>query len=160
MKEFSELELEVIMDYCIDLAMQSPSTIYGPLVGAVIVSPNGEIIGKGYKTSLDRYFVQHAERNALEDAKYDLPSGSTLFTTLEPCVKVRYNQIFRSCSELIVEAGISMVVLGCDDNSPSMCGGKGKDYLRNHGVEVIYYGNLRKKIEKLLLNESCPRQIN
>ena len=50
-----------------------------PIVGAVVVSPAGVIIGEGFHKS-----GPHAEVVALEQADQSA-KGATLFVTLEPC---------------------------------------------------------------------------
>ena len=99
-----------------------------PMVGALVVK-NGQIIGQGYHR---RYGDPHAERNALAHCS-ESPNGATLYVTLEPCC---HHGRQPPCTEAILEAGITRVVVGSDDPNPLVCG-KGLEALRTHGVEVV-----------------------
>ena len=93
-------------------------------VGAVIVNQNNQVVSVGYNgfpkgvaDDLARYndretklkFVQHAERNAMDNAPVDL-SGCTLYSTLFPC---------NECCKSIITRGIKHIVThAVDRNSP------------------------------------------
>ncbi|MEN8135734.1 MAG: bifunctional diaminohydroxyphosphoribosylaminopyrimidine deaminase/5-amino-6-(5-phosphoribosylamino)uracil reductase RibD [Thermodesulfobacteriota bacterium] len=98
-----------------------------PCVGAVVVK-NGRLIGKGYH---HRAGMAHAEVNALAMAGRDA-QGATIYVTLEPC-----NHTGRTppCTEKILSAGISRVVVGMNDPNP-LVNGSGNDYLASRGVAV------------------------
>ncbi|NLV86449.1 MAG: bifunctional diaminohydroxyphosphoribosylaminopyrimidine deaminase/5-amino-6-(5-phosphoribosylamino)uracil reductase RibD [Clostridiales bacterium] len=113
-----------------------------PVVGAVIVK-NGKIIGQGYHK---KYGEPHAERNALANCQTSA-SGATLYVTLEPCC--HYGRT-PPCSEVIIESGISRVVVGSSDYNPLVFG-EGIALLRSHGIKVIE-GVLKDECDKL--NES------
>ena len=98
-----------------------------PMVGAVLVK-NGQIIGQGWH---ERWGEPHAERNALS-ACTQSPQGATLYVTLEPCCHQGRQP---PCTQAILEAGITRVVVGSHDPNPLVCG-KGLEQLRAHGVEV------------------------
>jgi diaminohydroxyphosphoribosylaminopyrimidine deaminase/5-amino-6-(5-phosphoribosylamino)uracil reductase len=102
-----------------------------PLVGAVIVK-DGNVIGEGYHA---KYGDLHAERNAFKycDNNHIDCKGATMFVTLEPCC---HHGKQPPCTEAIVEHGISKVVIGSRDPNP-LVSGKGVEYLRSHGIEVI-----------------------
>ena len=70
-----------------------------PMVGAVVVSPDGIVLGQGFHA---RAGEPHAEINALNEAG-EGAQGATLYCTLEPC-----SHIGRTgpCVVRIVEAGI------------------------------------------------------
>ena len=97
-----------------------------PCVGAVVVN-NGRIVGRGYHKKAG---TPHAEIHALADAG-SAARGATMYVTLEPC-----NHTGRTppCSHAVCEAGISRVVIGCQDPNPLAQGGA--DYLAAHGLEV------------------------
>src|SRR5690349_9908405 len=71
-----------------------------PVVGAVVVSSEGIVVGQGHH---ERAGGPHAEVRALEMAGDQARSG-TLYCTLEPC-----SHLGRTgpCVEKIAEAGIS-----------------------------------------------------
>lgn len=99
-----------------------------PWVGAVLVDQYGAV----YDGATESPGNRHAERVAM-DAAGDAASGATLFTTLEPC-----NHTGRTspCSEAIVEAGVSRVVIGTLDPDRRV-NGHGVELMLAAGVEVI-----------------------
>ena len=99
-----------------------------PLVGAVVVSRDGVIVGQGFHR---RVGEAHAEIHALEEAG-DLARGATLYLTLEPCCHVGRTG---PCVQRIVEAGVVRVVAAVEDPNP-LVNGKGFEHLRLHGVNV------------------------
>ncbi|MGI6216866.1 MAG: bifunctional diaminohydroxyphosphoribosylaminopyrimidine deaminase/5-amino-6-(5-phosphoribosylamino)uracil reductase RibD [Coriobacteriales bacterium] len=112
-----------------------------PMVGAVIVK-DGRVIGEGWH---EKFGELHAERNALANCT-DSPEGATIYVSLEPCC--HYGKT-PPCTEALVEAGISRVVIGSSDPNP-LVAGKGIEYLREHGITVE--GNLLEE-QALALNE-------
>ena len=99
-----------------------------PMVGAVVVSAQGEILGEGYH---ERAGGAHAEVRAL-DAAGARARGATLYCTLEPCCHMGRTG---PCTERIVAAGIARVVAAVEDPNPEVRGG-GFAYLRAHGLRV------------------------
>lgn len=114
--------------------MTSPN----PMVGAVLIR-DGKIVGAGYH---ERAGAPHAEVVALREAG-QLARGSTLIVTLEPC-----NHYGRTppCTEAIIKAGISKVVIGLQDPNPLNAPG-GAVRLREAGVEVDI-GLLAERVAK------------
>lgn len=98
-----------------------------PLVGAVIVK-NERVIGMGWHA---RCGEAHAERNALAACTED-PSGATMYITLEPCC---HHGKQPPCTDAILSAGISRVVVGLPDPNPLVAGG-GLQILRDAGISV------------------------
>src|SRR5262245_66538121 len=99
-----------------------------PLVGAVVVSADGVVVGQGYH---ERAGDAHAEIRALDDAG-PRARGGTLYCTLEPCAHVGRTG---PCVVRIVEAGIAQVVAAVEDPNP-LVRGRGFAYLAEHGVAV------------------------
>ena len=99
-----------------------------PLVGAVVVSPDGIVVGQGFHR---RAGDAHAEVYALNMAGARA-RGSTLYCTLEPCCHVGRTG---PCVPRIVDAGVARVVAAVEDPNP-LVHGKGFEYLRAHGVGV------------------------
>jgi diaminohydroxyphosphoribosylaminopyrimidine deaminase/5-amino-6-(5-phosphoribosylamino)uracil reductase len=99
-----------------------------PLVGAVVVSPAGVVVGEGYH---ERAGEPHAEAHALDDAG-ERARGATLYCTLEPCCHTGRTG---PCVERIVSSGISRLVASVEDPNPAVRG-RGFAHLRAHGVEV------------------------
>lgn len=99
-----------------------------PLVGAVIVK-SGRVIGEGWH---EYYGGLHAERNALRLCT-ESARGAEMYVTLEPCC--HYGKT-PPCTEAIIEAGISKVIVGLTDPNP-LVAGKGIERLRAAGIEVV-----------------------
>ena len=99
-----------------------------PLVGAVVVTPDGVVVGQG---AHERAGEPHAEVHALKAAG-PRARGATLYCTLEPCCHVGRTG---PCADLIVKAGIARVVAAVEDPNP-LVSGHGFSYLRRHGVAV------------------------
>jgi diaminohydroxyphosphoribosylaminopyrimidine deaminase/5-amino-6-(5-phosphoribosylamino)uracil reductase len=117
------------MDRALQLAERGRGrTSPNPLVGAVVVSRDGVVVGQGFHR---RVGEAHAETIALDEAG-EHAQGATLYCTLEPCC---HRGRTGPCVERIVSAGISRVVAAVRDPNP-LVSGKGFDYLRAHGIAV------------------------
>jgi diaminohydroxyphosphoribosylaminopyrimidine deaminase/5-amino-6-(5-phosphoribosylamino)uracil reductase len=99
-----------------------------PSVGAILVSPDGIVVGQG---TTEPAGGAHAEVVALGAAGV-LARGATLYCTLEPCAHTGRTG---PCVERIVAAGVSRVVAAVRDPNPEVSG-RGFAYLRAHGVTV------------------------
>lgn len=111
-----------------------------PLVGAVIVE-DGKIVAEGFHA---RAGTPHAERVALNALGRKPKPDATLFVSLEPCST---HGKTGACTDAILAAGISRVVVGATDPNPAHAG-RGLEMLRKHGVEVIS-GILERECENL-----------
>ena len=100
-----------------------------PWVGCAIVSEGRPIATGATEPPPGR----HAERAALEAAG-DAARGSTLFCTLEPCTPFEGKRT-PPCSDAIVEAGVSRVVVALEDPDLRVAG-EGLARLRAAGIEV------------------------
>jgi len=98
-----------------------------PTVGAVIVKDD-EVIGEGYH---ERAGADHAEVAAIKSAKKDI-KGATVYVTLEPCCHTGKTG---PCTEALINAGVSRVVVAALDPS-SKVNGKGIKTLQEAGIEV------------------------
>ncbi|MCM1137255.1 MAG: bifunctional diaminohydroxyphosphoribosylaminopyrimidine deaminase/5-amino-6-(5-phosphoribosylamino)uracil reductase RibD [Muribaculum sp.] len=102
-----------------------------PMVGAVIVNPDGIIIGEGWHR---RCGEGHAEVNAVASVKDESAfKDATMYVTLEPCS--HYGKT-PPCAELIIKMGIPKVVVGSLDPFEKVSG-RGVKMLREAGVEVV-----------------------
>ncbi|MCX6539713.1 MAG: bifunctional diaminohydroxyphosphoribosylaminopyrimidine deaminase/5-amino-6-(5-phosphoribosylamino)uracil reductase RibD [Acidobacteria bacterium] len=103
-------------------------TTPNPLVGAIVVTGEGVVVGAGYHTQAGE---PHAEVHALRAAG---PSarGATLYCTLEPCCHTGQTP---PCVDAIIKAGIARVVMAVEDPNPRVAGG-GARRLREQGVQV------------------------
>lgn len=110
-----------------------------PMVGAILVK-DGERIGEGYHS---KFGAAHAEVEAIKNATAS-PEGATLYVTLEPCC---HQGKTPPCTEAIIEASISKVIVAVRDPSEKVCG-KGIGALREAGIEVEV-GLLEKEAREL-----------
>jgi diaminohydroxyphosphoribosylaminopyrimidine deaminase/5-amino-6-(5-phosphoribosylamino)uracil reductase len=98
-----------------------------PVVGAVVVR-DGIVLGEGWHDELGG---PHAEINAIAAAGGDT-RGATLYVSLEPCC---HHGRTPPCTDAILGAGISRVVVASDDPTEK-ASGRGLGILRDEGVEV------------------------
>jgi diaminohydroxyphosphoribosylaminopyrimidine deaminase/5-amino-6-(5-phosphoribosylamino)uracil reductase len=115
-------------------------TTPNPMVGAVVVSSTGTVVGYGRHPKAGE---PHAEVFALRDAGTHA-RGATLYVNLEPCCHTGRTG---PCTRRIIEAGIARVVAAMPDPNP-LVSGKGFDELRAHGIAVDV-GLLREDAERL-----------
>lgn len=102
-----------------------------PMVGAVIVGPDGAIIGEGWHRKCGE---AHAEVNAVASVKdTNLLKDSTIYVTLEPCS--HYGKT-PPCANMLIELGIPRVVVGTLDPFVKVAG-RGVAMLREAGIEVV-----------------------
>ena len=89
-----------------------------------------------------------AEVTALDDcrARGNDPAGSTLYVTLEPCA---HHGRQPPCSDAILAAGVSRVVIGSDDPSEK-ASGRGPGALRDEGIEVAFAEGAEAAAARLL----------
>jgi len=99
-----------------------------PAVGCVIVSPEGNVLGRGTTGEGGR---PHAETIALAQAGATA-RGATAYVTLEPCA---HHGRTPPCAEALVAAGIGRVVAATEDPDPRVSS-RGLAILRAAGVEV------------------------
>jgi diaminohydroxyphosphoribosylaminopyrimidine deaminase/5-amino-6-(5-phosphoribosylamino)uracil reductase len=117
------------MDRALFLARRGLGTTSpNPVVGAVVVSPDGVVVGHGHHV---RAGDAHAEVRALAMAG-GLARGSTLYCTLEPCCHWGRTG---PCVDRILEAGVARVVAAIEDPNP-MVHGRGFARLEAAGVAV------------------------
>lgn len=117
------------LERAIELAERGRATTHpNPVVGAVIVSADGEVVGEGWH---ERRGGPHAEVGALARAG-ERARGATAYVTLEPCA---HHGSTPPCVDALVEAGIARVVAGQRDPNPGVAGG-GLEKLRSAGVAV------------------------
>lgn len=121
------------MRRCIQLAKNGRQNAKpNPMVGAVIVSADGRIIGEGYHV---RCGEGHAEVNAFASVRSEdeaLLPESTIYVSLEPCS--HYGKT-PPCADLIIKKGVHRVVVGCIDEFAEVKG-RGIRKLREAGIEV------------------------
>lgn len=100
------------------LALAERAYVLGEIpVGAIVVSPEGEIIGEGWNLREQLQSpTAHAEILAIEQAAKTLGnwrlSGCTLYVTLEPCPM---------CAGAIMNSRLKRVVYGAFDDKNGAC---------------------------------------
>ena len=112
----------------------------GPLVGCVVVSPAGEIVGEGFYVFEQ---IKHAETIALEIAG-EKARGGTAYVSLEPHA---HHGRTPPCTDALIAAGIRRVVAPIEDLNPKVSG-KGFAHLRAAGIEV-QAGLMREEAEQI-----------
>ena len=99
-----------------------------PMVGAVVVTRDGGVVGTGYH---ERAGGDHAEVRALAEAGA-AARGATVYCTLEPCC---HRGRTGPCVDRIVGAGVARVVVAMRDPNPTV-NGRGIASLRRRGITV------------------------
>ena len=105
------------------------TTSPNPLVGAVVLDSSGALAGEGFHLKAGD---PHAEINALSQAK-EKSEGGILLVNLEPCC---HQGRTPPCTEAIIKAGISKVIVALKDPDPRVCGA-GILRLKQAGIEVV-----------------------
>ena len=136
---------EKYMRRCLQLARNGQQLAKpNPMVGAVIVSKEGRIIGEGYHV---RCGEGHAEVNAFASVRKEdeaLLREATVYVSLEPCS--HYGKT-PPCADLIISKGVRRVVCGCIDPFAEVQG-RGVKKIREAGIEVTV-GVLEKECLEL-----------
>lgn len=104
-------------------------------VGAVVVNPQGEIIGEGWNLAISHSDpTAHAEIQAIRMAAQHLQNyrliDCTLYVTLEPCPM---------CAGAILHSRIGRLVFGAMDYKTGAIGSRYhlfEDYKMNHALEI------------------------
>jgi diaminohydroxyphosphoribosylaminopyrimidine deaminase/5-amino-6-(5-phosphoribosylamino)uracil reductase len=116
------------MARAIDLAAGGLGTTSpNPVVGCVILDPDGVVVGEGFHAYAGG---PHAEVRALAAAG-ERARGGTAVVTLEPC---DHTGRTGPCTQALISAGVVRVVAAVPDPDP--VGGGGAHTLRAAGVEV------------------------
>ena len=121
----------------IELSRSCPPSAAAFSVGAVIVGPDGTVLGHGY--SRERDPADHAEEVALArvaQAGVDAGTlaGSTLYSSLEPCAARASRPV--PCADLIISSGIDRVVIAWRE-PPIFVPGGGAVRMRKAGLAVV-----------------------
>jgi len=113
-----------------------------PMVGAVIISSEGNIIGEGYH---QKYGKQHAETLAVESVRdKSLLEGATVYVTLEPCA---HHGKTPPCADMLASLPIKRVVVAMRDPFPDV-NGNGIRILKEKGI-IVDVGILNDKARQL-----------
>jgi diaminohydroxyphosphoribosylaminopyrimidine deaminase / 5-amino-6-(5-phosphoribosylamino)uracil reductase len=130
-----------MMGRALELAVKGVGQVSpGPLVGCVVVSSAGEIVGEGFYIFEE---IKHAETIALESAG-EKARGGTAYVSLEP--HAHYGRT-PPCTDALIAAGIKRVVAPIEDLNPKVSG-KGFAHLRAAGISVEI-GLMREEAEQI-----------
>lgn len=118
-----------MMARALELAVKGVGQVSpGPLVGCVVVSSAGEVVGEGFYVFRE---IKHAETIAL-DLAGEKARGGTAYVSLEP--HAHYGRT-APCTDALIAAGIKRVVAPIEDLNPKVSG-KGFAHLRAAGLKV------------------------
>lgn len=132
--EFSKLDHQFML-HALMLAEQAEQCGEIP-VGAVLVSPDGHILGEGYNQTISNNDPSaHAEMIAIRQASEKIRNyrliDCTLYVTLEPCPM---------CAGTILHSRIKRLVFGAMDYKTGAVGSRFhlfEDYKMNHFLEIL-----------------------
>ena len=117
----------------IEIATRGRGRVHpNPVVGAVVVK-DGTVLGEGWHAE---YGGEHAEVNAIAACDGADLAGATIYVSLEPCC---HQGKTPPCTEAILSAGITRVVVASDDPTEK-ASGRGLGILRDEGVTVDVAG--------------------
>jgi len=118
-----------MMRRALHLANQGQALVSpGPLVGCVIATPEGQVVGEGYYIYEK---LKHAETYALEQAG-ERAKAAIAYVSLEPHA---HHGRTPPCTDALIKAGIKRVVAPLEDPNPKVSG-KGFAHLRAAGLAV------------------------
>ncbi len=117
-------------------------------VGAVVVDPEGRIVGRGRNRTEERDATAHAELEAIRDASRTLGAwrldGCALYVTLEPCPM---------CAGAVYNARLTEVRYGAKDPRAGACGGLFNLFLEPLDRKVKVYGGVLEQECREMLTE-------
>ncbi len=122
------------MAKAIELSWRSPPSQTAFSVGALIVDGSGALLSEGW--SRPQNPQDHAEEAAIRalGPGWSAPPGTSLYSSMEPCSSRASRP--RSCTQLILAAGITRVVFAWRE--PNLfVEGRGAELLAAAGVEVV-----------------------
>jgi len=123
------------MRLAVSLAGQCPPSDTAFSVGAVIVDADGVELSRGFSREGGDP-VAHAEEAALGKLVPGGPrlAGATIYSTLEPCSQRKSRP--RSCTELIIAAGLRRVVIAWREPALFVADAQGYELLTRPGFPV------------------------
>ncbi len=147
------MEREEYMKEALALAGQCLDTSDVP-VGCVVVSPAGEIIGRGRNRREERRdAAAHAEMEAIREACGRLGSwrltGCALYVTLEPCPM---------CAGAILNARVAEVWYGAREEKTGCCGSVINLFAEGFPYKAAVRGGLLEEESRGLLQEFFRRR--
>jgi pyrimidine deaminase RibD-like protein len=138
-----------MMELAVAEARKCQSDGTTPLVAAV-AAMNRQLLGTAYRSQL--HDGDHAEFTLLEKIlpKDQILTGSTVYTTLEPCTKRGPKKT--PCAHWLISRRVSRVVIGMWDPNPFISG-NGCRQLREAGITVdVFPSDLMSVLEEINRN--------
>jgi pyrimidine deaminase RibD-like protein len=123
------------MRLAVSLARRCPPSATAFSVGAVVVGADGSELSRGFSREGGDPLV-HAEEAALGKLAAGDPrvAGATIYSTLEPCSRRKSRQ--RTCTELIIAAGLARVVTAWREPETFVADAEGTELLTAAGLTV------------------------
>jgi diaminohydroxyphosphoribosylaminopyrimidine deaminase / 5-amino-6-(5-phosphoribosylamino)uracil reductase len=123
------------MRLAVSLAARCPPSDTAFSVGAVVVDAAGKELTRGFSREGGDPVV-HAEESALGKLSPGDPrlAGGTIYSTLEPCSQRKSRP--RTCTELIIAAGLRRVVMAWREPALFVADGQGYELLSRAGLTV------------------------
>jgi pyrimidine deaminase RibD-like protein len=123
------------MRLAVSLAWQCPPSGTAFSVGAVIVDAAGAELSRGFSREGGDPVV-HAEEAALGKLSPGDPrlAGATIYSTLEPCSRRKSRP--RTCTELIIAAGLARVVIAWREPALFVADCQGYELLSQAGLAL------------------------
>ena len=137
----------------IDVSRRCSPSMGAYCVGAIVVAASGTELARGYSRDTDPHV--HAEESGLarlgNESTVDTAgatdmTGATIYTSMEPCSARRSRP--RSCTELIIAAGIRRVVFALRE-PPVFVECHGVELLQQAGVEVVELPGLAGEVRAI-----------
>lgn len=122
------------MRRAIELSCYCPPSSTAFSVGAAILDRHGNELAAGYSREGGDDHL-HAEEAALAKVTSEQLAGATLYSTLEPCSQRKSKP--RSCTQLILDTGITRVVIAWREPALFVDDCQGFEMLTAAGVDVV-----------------------
>ena len=143
-KKYTPLELMKMAIEESHLSIPEHKDKTDPLVGAIIATNDGILLGKAHRGELRE--GEHCEFTLIERRLRDTNlKGCVLYVTLEPCTDKSRKLPKRGCSTHIGKARLSKVYVGVEDPNPKIAK-EGIKAIREKGIEVEMFPSELQKI--------------
>lgn len=120
------------MRLAVEVAAESRTTTSpNPWVGAVLLGPDGAVLGTGRTQPPGGAHAEVMALRAAAEAGHEA-RGATIVVTLEPCA---HHGRTPPCTDALIGAGVSRVIVGVDDPDPNVAG-RGWAALQAAGITV------------------------
>ena len=139
---------EEYMSIALELAKEAAEAGDVP-VGCIVVSPEGEIIGRGRnRREQNRDATAHAEVEAIREANKNLNTwrlhGCSMYVTLEPCPM---------CAGAIINSRLTKLFYGSREDNSGSCGSVINLFMERYGHSPQIVGGIMDDECKAVLRE-------